>query len=46
MREALDQMLFVNAAFGLTVVGTALLVGLSFAAMRRAEERRDKAKKK
>lgn len=46
MRESFDQMLFVNAAFGLTIVATLLLVGLSVMAMRRAEQRREQARKK
>jgi hypothetical protein len=41
MREALDPWLFVNGAYLLTVAATLWLVGWSWAAMRRAERRRD-----
>ncbi len=46
MREALDQMIFVYAAFVVTIVSTLLLVGQSWFAMRKAEARRDKVKGK
>ena len=41
MREVLDQWQFVIAAYAIGVIGTALLVGWSWLAMRRAERRRD-----
>ena len=46
MREALDQMLFVWAAYGLGVGATLALVGWSWLAMHRAERRRDEARGK
>ncbi len=46
MREALDQMLFVYACYVLTIVSTLVLVGQSWFAMRRAEARREKVRKK
>lgn len=45
MREALDQWLFVQAAYGVVIIGIVLLVGLSWRAMRRAEARRDAVKR-
>lgn len=44
MREALDQWLFVVAAYAIGVIGTGVLVGWSWLAMRRAERRRDGAR--
>ena len=44
MREALDQTNYVVAAYAVTIVGTLLLVGWSWLAMRRAERRRDKVR--
>jgi len=44
MREGLDQWPFVVAAYALGVVGTLLLVGWSWLAMRRAERRRDRGR--
>ncbi|MGB3167609.1 MAG: hypothetical protein WBA68_12625 [Alteraurantiacibacter sp.] len=44
MREALDQMLFVYAAYGVGVGATLVLVAQSWLAMRRAEARRDRAR--
>lgn len=41
MREGLEQWDFVLAALAVGVIGTLLLVGLSLAAMIRAERRRD-----
>lgn len=41
MRETLDQMAFVDAAFAVAVLGTLALVWLSWQGMRRAEARRD-----
>lgn len=46
MREALDQWTFVIAAYAIGVIGTLLLVGWSWASMRAAEARRDKAREK
>ena len=46
MREALDQMLFVHAAYAITVLGTLVMIGWSWNAMRRAERRRDEARRK
>ncbi len=46
MREALDQMLFVYAAYGVTIIGTLGLVAQSWLSMRRAEACRDRAKGK
>ncbi|MBH5322896.1 hypothetical protein [Aurantiacibacter sediminis] len=46
MRESLDQMLFVYAAFAVTIIATLLLVGQSWLTMRKAEARRDKVKGK
>lgn len=46
MRESLDQMLFVYASFGVTIVGTLVLVAQSWFAMKAAEARRDRAKSK
>lgn len=46
MREALDQWPFVAAAYAVGIVGTALLAGWAWLAMRRAEARRDKARRK
>ncbi|MFA7595019.1 MAG: hypothetical protein WCY92_01590 [Novosphingobium sp.] len=46
MREALDQWLFVAAAYAVGIIGTLLLAGWSWLAMRRAEARRDKARGK
>jgi hypothetical protein len=41
MREALDPWPFVVAAYAIGVLGTLVLVGWSWLAMRRAERRRD-----
>ncbi len=46
MREALDQWLFVAAAYAIGIIGTLLLAGVSWLAMRRAEARRDKVRGK
>lgn len=46
MREALDQWSFVIAAYVLTVSGTLALVAWSWLAMRAAERRREKGRKK
>ena len=44
MREGLDQWHFVIAAYAIGIVGTLLLVGWVWTAMRRAEKRRDEAR--
>jgi len=44
--ESPDQMLFVYAAYGLSVIGTLALVAQSWFAMKAAEARRDRAKGK
>lgn len=46
MHEGLDQIGYVIAALAIGVAGTLLLVGWSYAAMLRAERRRDKVKGK
>ena len=46
MREALDHWPFVIAAYALGVLGTLALVGWSWLAMRRAEARREAAKRR
>lgn len=43
MRETLDPWPFVIAAYAIGVLGTLILVGWSWLAMRRAERRRDRA---
>ena len=45
MREALDQWTFVIAAYAIVVLGTVLLTGWSWLAMRAAERRREEARK-
>lgn len=46
MREALDHWPFVIAAYAIGLGGLALLLGWSWAAMRRAEKRRDEVKRR
>src|SRR5690606_20043630 len=46
MREALDQWTFVVAAYAVTVIGTLLLVGWSWLAMRTAERKREEGRRK
>lgn len=46
MREALDQWLYVYAAYGIVLVATLGMVGWSWASMRRAEKKRDKVRGK
>lgn len=46
MREGLDQWGFVVAAYVVAVLGTLLLVGWSWLAMRAAERRREDARRK
>ena len=43
MREALDPWPFVIAAYAIGILGTLVLIGWSWHAMRRAERRRDAA---
>jgi len=45
MREALDQWNFVLAAYAVGIVGTLVVVGWSWLAMRRAEARRDRIRR-
>lgn len=45
MRESLDQWPYVLAAYALTVAATLLLVGWSWLSMRRAERRREDARR-
>jgi heme exporter protein D len=44
MYEGLNHWPFVAASYALTVLGTALLIGVSLLAMRKAEARRDRAR--
>lgn len=46
MRESLDQMAFVDAAYGVTIAGTLLLIGWCWRAMQRAENRRAETRRK
>ena len=46
MRESLDQMIFVMAAYGLTIFATFALVIWSWLAMQRAEKRREESRRK
>ena len=46
MREALDQMTFVYAAYFIGIGGTVAMIGWSWIAMKRAEARRERAKRK
>lgn len=46
MREALDQMLFVYGAYGVTIALTSWLVVSSWLAMRKAEKKREEARSK
>lgn len=46
LREALDQWNFVIAAYAIGVIGTLVLVGWSWLAMRASEARRDKVREK
>ncbi len=46
MRENLDQWDFVVLAYAVGVIGTLLLVGWVWTAMRRAERRRDETRGK
>ena len=46
MREALDQWNFVIAAYAVVLLATLILVAWSWLAMKRAEARRDEAKRR
>lgn len=46
MREALDQWDFVIAAYAVGLVGTIAMIVWSWLAMRRAEKRRDKVRRR
>lgn len=46
MREGLDHWQFVIAAYVIGVLGTLLMAGWALLAMRRAERRRDEARKR
>lgn len=46
MRESLDHWPFVIAAYLVVLLGTLALVGWSWRAMRRAEKRREEARRK
>ena len=46
MRESLDHWPFVIAAYAIGIIGTLALVAWSWLAMRRAEARREEAKRK
>lgn len=46
MREALDQMTFVNAVYALGILTTLALAAWAWRDMRRAERRRDESRRK
>lgn len=46
MSEALDPWPYVYAAYGLAVLGTAVLLGWSLARMRAAEARRERSRER
>lgn len=46
MREALDQWDFVVAAYAVGVIGTLAMIAWSWLSMKRAESRREKARRK
>jgi len=46
MRETLDQWNFVIAAYAVVIIATLVLVAWSWLAMKRAEARRDEAKRR
>ena len=46
MRESIDQWPYVIAAYVLAAIGTLLLVGWSWIAMKRAEKRRENSRRK
>ena len=45
MRENLDQWTFVYTAYAVTIIGTLLVLGWSWLAMRAAEKRREDSRK-
>ena len=46
MREALDPWMFINISYAIGVGGTALMIGWSLIAMRRAERRRERSRER
>jgi len=46
MREALDHWPFIVAAYALGIVGTVVMIGWSWLAMRRAEARRERSRER
>ena len=46
MREALDPWFFIHASYAIGVGGTALMIGWSLIAMRRAERRRERSRER
>ncbi|MFA7588445.1 MAG: hypothetical protein WCY11_20045 [Novosphingobium sp.] len=46
MRETLDPWIFITVSYALGVGGTAAMIGWSWIAMRRAEARRDRSRRK
>lgn len=46
MREALDQWMFVYGAYAIGVVATLAMIAWSWIEMKRAEARREKARRK
>lgn len=46
MREVLDQWNFVIAAYGVTIIGTLVLLGWSWLSMRSAERQREEARRR
>lgn len=46
MREALDPWIFVTAAYVIGVGATAVMIGWSWLAMRRAEKRRERSRER
>ncbi len=46
MREALDHWPFIVASYALGIVGTVVMIGWSWLAMRRAEARRERSRER
>lgn len=46
MREALDHWPFIVASYVLGIVGTVVMIGWSWLAMRRAEARRERSRER
>ena len=46
MRETVDMMDFVYAAYAICLIGTLALAGWSFVSMRAAEKRREESRRK